>query len=246
LTDLRVGRHELRITGAGYRDYVGSFTITGQYSVLVVTSDPVGAEVYLDGVLQGRTTESGLALSRVPYGERKLTARAPGYRDVDKTIDVRSPGPMAVSFRLGWGKGFVQVESDPTGARVSAGGRPLGESPMLIELDPARYMLTMTKPGYYDWIGYTQVQFAETVFVLAELDRIKTRKLPLLLLGLAGVAGTAYAAYRGQTDYAQEPATRSEAEYRQLQQAVQRWDLYRDVGAAFSAGMIAVYMTVRW
>jgi ribosomal protein L40E len=246
LADLAPGRHELRITRAGYRDYAGVVAVTGRYGAVVVTSDPVGAEMLLDGAVQGSTTESGLPLARVLYGRHTLTARMPGYRDVEKTIDLKSAGPVAVNFRLGYGKGFLSVESDPPGAKVQSQDRLLGSTPLLGELDPARYTLTVTRPGFYDWLGYAQVQFAETARVFATLERVKTRKLVFLVAGLAGVAGGAFSVLMGESEYAkyQSAATRQESERHRA--STQTWDAGRDIAAGFGALMVGAYFTVRW
>jgi len=246
LADLGPGRHELRITSAGHRDYTGVLAVTGQYGAVAVTSDPVGAEILLDGAVQGSTTESGLPLARVLYGRHTLTARMPGYRDVEKTIDLKSAGPVAVNFRLGFGKGILSVESDPPGAKIQSQGRLLGSTPWLGELDPARYTLTVTRPGFYDWLGYAQVQYAETARVFATLERIRTRKPAFLIAGLAGLAGGAFSAFMGESEYAkyQAAATRQESESHQA--STQAWDVKRDIAAGFGALMVGAYFTVRW
>lgn len=246
LSDLSLGRHELLLTREGYREYSTSFTISTQTGTVVVTSDPVGAEIFVDGQSRGRAGEGGLVISRVQYGTRVITARLAGYEDVTKTIDLKSPGPVAVNFRLGWGKGFLSVRSQPSGGEVIVENRQLGVTPLLCELAPKRYLVTVARRGYFDWVGYADVQYAETVFVLAELERIKQRSPVLLGLGGLALAGTAAAAVLGEGQYSQYRAARDPAEVLRYRQATERWDMIRNVGIAATVVLAGSYVIFRF
>lgn len=145
LDDLGPGRHEVELTRSGYRPYYGEFTISGRFGALVVTTDPVAAEVLLDGESRGTAPDGGLALARVPYGRHTITARLPGYNDAIKTVDVKAAGPVGVALRLGYGKGWLVVESEPPGASLSVNNQTIGKTPYLAELDPARYSLNLLR-----------------------------------------------------------------------------------------------------
>jgi hypothetical protein len=138
------------------------------------------------------------------------------------------------------------AESRPSGASVAAGEQLLGQTPLFIELEPARYTLTLRRPGYHDWVGYTQVQYAETVPVLALLDRIKTRKLPLLLAGAVAGVGAGFAAYRGEAEYRNYQAATTEEESERLKASVQTWDWTRNAGAAAALLSVTLYLTLKW
>ncbi len=246
LDDIKPGRHQLTLTKSGYRDFQTTFTITGQYGSFVVTSDPVGAEILIDGVAQGRAVEGGLTLPRVPYGRHSLSARLEGYRDVDKEIDLKSPGPVAVNFKLGWGKGLLRVESRPDGASIRTDEQYLGQTPLVISLEPRRYALTLNRRGFHEWVGYAQIQYAETSTVIAYLERIRTRKLPILLVGVVAAAGAGYAAYRGETEYRNYQSATSRDESERLRGLVQGWDMLRNVGAGLAVLSVGFYWTLKW
>lgn len=246
LDGLTPGRHQLTLTKAGYRDFQTTFTVVGQYGSILVTSDPTGAEILLDGTARGRTTERGLTLSRVPYGKHALSAQLQGYRDVDKELELKSPGPVAVSFKLGWGKGFLRVESRPSGTTVLTDKQPLGQTPLLTELEPRRYTVTLSQTGFHDWVGYAQVQFAETAGVFALLERIRTRKLPILLAGAAAAAGAGYAAYRGEAEYRNYQSATTRAESERTRNLVQRWDTMRNAAAGLAALSVGLYVVLKW
>lgn len=246
LTDVTTGRHDLTLSRDGYRDYNTTFTVSSQYGTIVVTSDPAGAEVMLDGQSRGPAGENGLVLSRVPYGSHTITTKLSGYQDVAKTIDLKSAGPIAMSFRLGWGKGYMKVVSIPPGAEISSGGRQLGKTPFLGELQPGRYLLTLTRPGYFDWVGYTDVQFAETAYVAGDLERVKRHSPLLLALGAAALGGTAFTAWKGQSEYALYQSATDPAEVLAHRTATGKWDLYRNIGAGATAAFVASFILFRF
>jgi hypothetical protein len=60
-----------------------------QYGFLTVYSRPVGAEVYVDELFRGRTTESGLE-ARVSVGRHKVRVSAPAHETDEREIELRS------------------------------------------------------------------------------------------------------------------------------------------------------------
>jgi hypothetical protein len=246
VSDLSAGRHELVLSRDGYRDYNTSFTVSSQSGTIVVTSDPVGADVLLDGQSRGRTVEGGLALSRVPFGSHSVTAQLSGYRDVTKTLELHSTGPVAMNFRLGWGRGALSVQSAPAGALVRAENRSLGTTPFVTELAPNRYLLSVTRPGYFEWIGYAQVEFAETASVSVELERIKVRSPILLAVTGAALAGTGLAVAMGEAQYAKYRSASDPADVRHYREATNQWDMARNIGSGVTAALAVGFLVLRF
>lgn len=244
--ELAAGRHELTLSRDGYRDYSTSFSISSQSGTVVVTSDPVGGEVLVNGESRGRTSEGGLALTRLAYGKHAITVRLSGYQDVQKTVEVRSPGPIAVNFRLGWGKGFLRATSEPDSAELSVAGKPLGRTPFLGELQPGRYVLTAARRGHYDWTGYAEVQFAETAFVQAFLERIKRPSPVLLAASIAALGGTGFCAFKAESEYAAYRDATSGDEILRHRSETQKWDLYRNLGAGAAVALAASFVLLRF
>jgi len=246
LDDLGPGRHEIELTRSGYRSYYGEFTISGRFGALVVTTDPVGAEVLLDGESRGVAPDGGLALARVPYGRHTITARFQGYNDAVKTVDLKEAGPIGVALRLGYGKGWLVVESDPSGASLTVNDEAAGKTPYVAGLEPARYSLSLLRPGYHKWTGDATVLYADSTRVRAVLDRIETRKLPLLAAAAVGLGAGVYAAVKGQSEYAKYQAASTPEDARKYHESTITWDIGRNV--VFLAGFIlgGVYWTVKW
>lgn len=235
LSDLALGRHDVELTRSGYRPYYGEFTISGRFGSLVVTTDPVGAEVFLDNESRGTAPDGGLALARVPYGRHTITARLQGYNDAVKTVDLKAAGPMGVTCRLGYGKGWLVVTSVPTGANLLVNAEAAGKTPSTAELAPARYKLSLSRPGYYDWTGDAYVQYSESTSVRAVLYRMQTRKVPFLLGAIAGLGVGFGATVMGESEYAKYQTAATPEDARRYHKSTMAWDVGRD--AAFVAGV---------
>ena len=246
LSNLGPGRHEVELSRGGYRTFYGDFTIAGLFGSIVVTTEPVGAEVLLDGESKGRAGDGGLALTGVPYGRRTITARLEGYNDVVKTVDLNTPGPIGITSRLGYGKGFLQVVSEPAGVNLFVNSQTVGRTPYAAELVPARYVLSASRRGYYDWAGYADVQYSESTTVRAVLDRIRTRKLPFLILAIAGLGAGAGSAYMGESEYTKYKAATTPDDAKRLRRTTETWDVRRDLAFGVGAVLTGVFLAVKW
>lgn len=246
LNNLGPGRHEVELSRSGYRTFYGDFTIAGLFGSIVVTTEPVGAEVLLDGESKGLAGDGGLALTRVPYGRHTITTRLAGYHDVAKAVDLNTPGPVGVTFRLGYGKGFLRVVSEPAGVNLFVNSRTVGKTPYAAELVPARYVLALSRRGYYDWAGYADVQYSESTTVRAVLDRMQTRKLPFLILAIAGLGAGAGSAVMGESEYAKYKAATTSDDAERLRRSTETWDVGRDVAFGVGALLTGLYVVVKW
>jgi len=108
--------------------------------VLRVETDPPGARVTADGVVQGT---SPLTVQLAPsFGGRevRIAASAPGYDEAAATLAVPPAGSgEAVFVQLALKKTMVELEllTDPPGGRVLLDGRDLGPTPLTARFDPA-------------------------------------------------------------------------------------------------------------
>jgi hypothetical protein len=246
LSDIEPGRHEVEVARSGFRPYHGEFTVAGLLGSIVVTTNPVGAEVLLDGKSRGAAPDGGLALVRVPYGRHTITARLQGYDDAVHTVDVKAAGPIGVTCRLGYGKGWLVVSSDPSGASLLLNDVTAGKTPYMAELQPARYGLSLSRSGYYDWTGEVSVQYAESTRVRAILDRIQTRKLPLLVAALVGLGAGAAATVKGQSEYAKYQAASTPQDAERYHRSTMTWDIGRDAAFLAGVGLGVAYTVLKW
>jgi hypothetical protein len=117
---------------------------------VIVTSDPSGLEIALDGASTSLTTPAvveDVVLSR-PH---RVTLSGPGVKNVTVAVPV-SPGKLVarVHARVESSLGAIVIESEPPGASVQLDGQAAGTTPVTLRhlrLD-SRHRLDLALPGY--------------------------------------------------------------------------------------------------
>lgn len=113
---------------------------------LFVSSDPSGAEVYLNGLLVGITGELGL-LDLAP-GRYSLELRLDGYMPATRSLELRQGVPSFPHLTLtAVSGGSVQLGSVPR-AEVLAAGVSLGFTPLMIPAHAGVLQLTLVREGF--------------------------------------------------------------------------------------------------
>jgi hypothetical protein len=111
-----------------------------------VVTDPEGAMVYCDGVMQDTAP---LTISDLREGDHIITAEKPGYNTARKSISLTKGQRIPVELALQQVMGLVLVHSDPPGAEVQVSGAVKGRTPLLItDLPPDKYRLRLEARGY--------------------------------------------------------------------------------------------------
>lgn len=115
---------------------------------LVVTSDPPGARVYLDGVYKGTTTYA----YKFDPGHYVLKLTYPGYQSYETTIALISNEVTSIDVELVKipTTGTLTVSSTPSGAKVYIDGSYKGNTPYSDTLSPGTYDIKVTMTGYND------------------------------------------------------------------------------------------------
>ena len=122
-------------------------TPTPGYGSVMITSDPWGATVYLDGEPKGTAP---LTLTNVPAGKHNLIVTMLGYMDSNSTITVTADKATTVKKALKKGKPniyvsiestkMLQMGSDPTievvGTVENRGEEPALNLNLIIEMTP--------------------------------------------------------------------------------------------------------------
>lgn len=119
------------------------------YEVKVAT-DPVGAEVILNGEAKG---VSPLALAVPGSGAQELVLRLSGYEDWKLSLDRDTPFPVLVSLTPATFQ--ASVTSEPKGAEVWVDGKAAGRTPLasLQVAGGGAHDLRLKLTGYEDWSG---------------------------------------------------------------------------------------------
>ncbi|MFA5679079.1 MAG: PEGA domain-containing protein [Pseudomonas sp.] len=112
---------------------------------LVVVTEPVDAQVELDGGLRFRLGDSWLVLP----GDYRLRVSAPGYLPADEALAVTRDSARQVQVALTIMPGRLQVNTAVPGVLVELDGKPLGSAPATFSgIAPGEYQLRLRHPRY--------------------------------------------------------------------------------------------------
>ena len=136
---------ELEVKGGGERQSLAA-TLTPDWAVISLRTDPPGATVLVDGVETGVTP----AALEIASGEHELEARLAGYNAWSDQILVAANQPQELpDVKLALADGRLELASTPSDAGVSVDGEFRGRTPLSLRLSPGRaHRVTLTKPGY--------------------------------------------------------------------------------------------------
>ena len=131
-----------------------------------VTSEPSGAEIFVDGKSRGRTP---LRLD-LPARPHELVAHLDGWPDEQQRIDVGSQRANAAHFVFA--NGSVKITSAPGGAAVIANGKELGQTPLVVEeVKPGDAVYELRLAGYKVTSVSGKVEPQQQTFLAARLER---------------------------------------------------------------------------
>ena len=158
--ELEVGRrHHLRFSKEGYEDvdmffaardgdrFVQHAELVPQKGLLLVTTEPEGAEISRDGYSLGTTPR--LVTSLNAKDVHTLVIRKAGYQD--RKLEVRFNGrrPLVRNVSLVLDSGVLKIGSSPAGAEVTVNGISRGPAPVTVTGIPkGRVALSVKKEGY--------------------------------------------------------------------------------------------------
>jgi serine/threonine protein kinase len=131
-----------------------------------ITSEPSGAEIFVDGKSRGRTPFR-LDLPARPH---ELVAHLDGWPDEQQKIDVVAHRENAAHFVFA--NGSVKITSAPGGATVIANGKDLGQTPLVIEeVKPGDVSYELRLSGYKPGSVTGRVEPQEQTFLAAHLEK---------------------------------------------------------------------------
>jgi len=141
---------------------------------LFITSEPVGADVFINGDKQSGQTPVTLPLAP---GKYNLVLRLPGYDAYSGPVQVRDDGQSKVEAGLHAKSGRVawtQVESNPVGAEIWVDGVATGQrTPARVEIPSGIHNITLKLDGYRSSRNAVQASDGGTVRVSQTLLKIR-------------------------------------------------------------------------
>lgn len=114
-------------------------------ATLVVTSEPDGAWVYVDGREQGRTPIELELLA----GEREISVEADTYIPYAASLQLREGEQRELDAVLAR-QASLAIASEPAGAVILLGGAFAGQTPAEVFVGDGEHELRLVHPGYLD------------------------------------------------------------------------------------------------
>ncbi len=116
---------------------------TAGEGVLVCSSDPPGANVFLGGVSLG---EAPLRKEHIKTGTYSVAFRKRGYEDSTEKITIKKDVTLTIDEKLAQARGSITVQSQPGGAAVYLDGVESGVTPVtLSQVSGGPHRIALTK-----------------------------------------------------------------------------------------------------
>ncbi len=155
------GSYQLRVKHPFYHDHIEQFelregeTVTlpaielkPRFGYVQVESSPSGAEVWVDGKLEGTTP---LVRKQISSGQHSLTLRLSDYHEHNETFTINDGDTKTFSVEMKEAFGSFAINSDPTDATVFINGKEVGKTPFSQQRFPSgNYELRLVKDLHVD------------------------------------------------------------------------------------------------
>lgn len=179
------GRTEIQVRLAGYSTYETTVNLRQGETTRVqanlvserrtgdleVSSNPVGAEVFVNG------TRAGVTPLRVTLNEGTYDVRvaANGYIDFRSNVQITRGTTSRVNATLTAVRrtGELQVTSNVNGAEVFINGSRAGVTPLRVTLDEGSYEVRVSSGGFGDFRTTARVEQGRTVSISAVLAALR-------------------------------------------------------------------------
>ena len=173
-------------------------TIKERYQELSVSSDPPGADIYLDDRTTGLQGQTNFRFKVTP-GPHTLYIDLNGYEPIKRDFIMPDDKPLALDFKMKKleNVGFVEIEVNREGARIFVDGAIVGLSPYKQRkaLEAGKHQIQVELLGYNrytqeievqkDQVAQVQVQLQEYVPPVQD-ETLSAWGRNLMLIGIVG------------------------------------------------------------
>lgn len=207
LSNVAATSHNIELDLAGYYDWKTTISVAAGVTRYVdarmspipsettgridVVSSPAGADVFLDGIHQGKTLSTEpFTISNVRVGTHNVRVALSGYQDYTTSVEVRGATTSYVNAALHPGQstsiGSIAVSSSPSGAEIYVDNAFKGITPLTVDgISAGTHTVMVALDGYNDWSTSVQVGTGSTASASASLSPVTT---PTAKAGLAPFA----------------------------------------------------------
>ncbi|MDF7801617.1 PEGA domain-containing protein [Pontiellaceae bacterium B1224] len=141
--------------------------ITG---LLLVDSNPQGAEVVIEGISKGDTP---LLLTDLPLGEFSLEFRSMKHLPRTLKVNVTDRTPVRAFAELVSNTAQLKVSSDPGEASVSINGIAVGKTPITVEeVEAGEAEVRVSKRGYIPFVSKINFEAQKPYSIEAKLESL--------------------------------------------------------------------------
>ena len=139
------GKKTVNVTLDGRRPKILDEALTLDSGIIDIVSDPVGAEVIVNGVSKGKAP---VRVERVPRGIATVTLKMDGYEDLNREVKITAGDKQNLSVRLKGRPTRLTVVTIPERARVYVDDQFQGRSPVRVSLEGGSHRVRAELPGY--------------------------------------------------------------------------------------------------
>jgi tetratricopeptide (TPR) repeat protein len=175
-------------------------SITERYQELSVSSDPPGADIYLDDRNTGLQGQTNFRFKLTP-GPHTLFLDANGFEPVKRDFVMPDDKPLALDFKMTKleNVGYLEIKASKDGARIFVDGAIIGLSPYREKkaVTAGKHQVQIELAAHDRWVGEFDVGRDQTVLVDAALaeydapiadDSLSAWGRNLMLVGIIGGA----------------------------------------------------------
>jgi len=133
---------------------------------VAVTSEPVGAEIFADGISRGKTP----LRIEFPTGAHHLKAKYDDWPEEERDVTIERDRDATVNFEFS--NGSVKITSAPGGATVVREGKEIGQTPLLVEeVKPGAVSYELRLEGYKPVVLSGTVTPKQQTFLAQRLEQ---------------------------------------------------------------------------
>jgi hypothetical protein len=139
---------------------------------LICITDPPGASIYLDNILQPQLTPA--TIIDIINGQHTITFIKSGYEIYTHPVVIKSGKTSTISVNLASQKfGDILIVTEPPGANIYLDGIiQQQQTPSIITVNEGKYNLTLTKAGYTSYTQIVDIKKNTTTTVATILSQI--------------------------------------------------------------------------
>lgn len=180
--DLASGPHHLRFSLKDHETHTEFFSLEDGIPYLVkhaelspvkglllLTSEPSGCAITLDGISYGQTPR--LITDLDTKGSYRFTLQKPGYQPGAIEVKFNGRTPIVKHERLILDSGILKITSSPEGANVLVNGLERGKTPLeLMDIPKGRVSISMSLSGYKNEIRELNMNAGDRQELNVELE----------------------------------------------------------------------------